>query len=200
MNYRRELEDLTLHEAARKLFEIIALTKVEEAAVAELTEKVKAERAALDAREAELEVVRQKAHLAEEQTEAAQKDAFVADNEVRTHETEGSRAKDKLFALDERRAAAQREQVDLERTIGELIVERDQLQGQLGSAAYVCAAHAKVVIVGKFFRTRSPSDFVRALLSSVVEAAMMMCSASFWPAMRGISELRLPQVPSVVGR
>ena len=135
VNYRRELEDLTLHEAAHKLFEIIALTKVEEAAVAELTEKVKAERAALDAREAELEVVRQKAHLAEEQTEAAQKDAFVADNEVRTHETEGSRAKDKLFALDERRGAAQREQVDLERTIGELIVERDQLQGQLGSAA-----------------------------------------------------------------
>ena len=66
--------------------------------------------------------------------------------------------------------------------------------------SYVCAAHAKVVIVGKFFRTRSPSDFVRALLSSVVEAAMMMCSASFWPAMRGISELRLPHVPSVVGR
>jgi chromosome segregation protein len=135
VNYRRELEDLTLHEAAHKLFEIIALTKVEESAVAELTEKVKAERAALDAREAELEVVRQKAHLAEEQTEGAQKDAFLADNEVRTHETEGSRAKDKLFALDERRAAAQREQVDLERTIGELIVERDGLQSQLGSAA-----------------------------------------------------------------
>src|SRR5512147_2458913 len=28
VNYRRELEDLTLHEAAHKLFEIIALTKV----------------------------------------------------------------------------------------------------------------------------------------------------------------------------
>ena len=135
VNYRRELEDLTLHEASHKLLEILALTKVEEAAVATLGEKVRAERAALDAREAELEVWRQKAHVTEERTEAAQKDAFIADNDVRTHETEIGRAKDKLTALDERRAAARTEQVDLERTIGELIVEKEGLEQQLAGAA-----------------------------------------------------------------
>jgi chromosome segregation protein len=135
VNYRRELEDLTLHEASHKLLEIIALTKVEDAAIAELGEKVQHERAALDARDAELTVVRESAHQAEEQTEAAQKDAFLADNEVRTHETEIGRAKDKLLGLDERRAVAQTEQLDLERTIGDLIVEKEGLEQQLGSAA-----------------------------------------------------------------
>ncbi|MBK8254379.1 MAG: chromosome segregation protein SMC [Polyangiaceae bacterium] len=135
VNYRRELEDLTLHEASHKLLELIALTKVEEAAVSELSEKVRAERAALDAREAELEVIRQTAHTAEEHTEAAQRDAFLADNEVRTHETEIGRSRDKLHSLDERRRAAMIEQVDLERTIGELITEKEQLEGQLSGAA-----------------------------------------------------------------
>src|SRR5262245_6352711 len=135
MSYRRELEDLTLHEASHKLFELLALAKVEEAAVAELGEKVRAERAALDAREAELEVVRQSAHAAEEHTEAAQQDAFLADNEVRTHETEIGRARDRLIALDERRAAAHKEQLDLQRTIGELVVEKEGLEQQLGAAA-----------------------------------------------------------------
>ncbi|MEZ4295322.1 MAG: chromosome segregation protein SMC [Polyangiaceae bacterium] len=135
VNYRRELEDLTLHEASHKLLEILALSKVEDAAIAEVGEKVKAERAALDAREAELEVVRQRAHSAEEETESAQKDAFLADNEVRTHETEIGRSRDKLVALDDRRRAAMTEQVDLERTIGELIVEKDGLEQQLAAAA-----------------------------------------------------------------
>ena len=135
VNYRKELEDLTLHEASHKLLELIVLKQVEDAAIAELSEKVQAERAALDAREAELEVVRQKAHDAEERTEAAQKEAFLADNDVRTHETEIGRAKDKLTALDERRAAARTEQVDLERTIGELIVEKEGLEQQIAGAA-----------------------------------------------------------------
>ncbi len=146
VNYRRELEDLTLHEASHKLLEILALTKVEEAAIASLSEQVKAERAALDAREAELEVVRQAAHSAEEDAEATQKDAFLADNEVRTHEAEIGRSKDRLASLDERRKAAMVEQVDLERTIGELIVEKEGLEAQLAGAADEEAREAELAM------------------------------------------------------
>ncbi|MNR61093.1 hypothetical protein D3C85_1827360 [compost metagenome] len=54
--------------------------------------------------------------------------------------------------------------------------------------------------VGKFLRTRSPSALVLALVSSVVDAAMIRCSDSLAPVIFGNSELRLPQAPSVVGR
>ncbi len=135
VNYRKELEDLTLHEAAHKLLELIVLTRVEDTAIVELSEKVKAERAALNAREAELEVVRQKTLATEDRSETTQKEAFLADNDVRTFETEIGRSKDKLTALDERRMAARFEQLDLERTISELIVEKEGLEAQLAGAA-----------------------------------------------------------------
>ncbi|MNV79314.1 hypothetical protein D3C71_1728590 [compost metagenome] len=56
-----------------------------------------------------------------------------------------------------------------------------------------------MVSVGKFTRTRLPSDLVLSEVSSVVDAAMIRCSASLVPAILGRSELRLPQVPRVIG-
>src|SRR5690349_7712241 len=58
VSYKNELEDLVLHEAAHKLLEITCLTKVEEAGKVVFAEKEQAARVALDAREAELEVLR----------------------------------------------------------------------------------------------------------------------------------------------
>src|SRR5262245_32746154 len=81
--YRNELEDLILHEASHRLLEIIALTKVEEGARAEQGERQEKAKAALGAREAELEVVRQEALRSEDKAEKAQQAAFLADNEVR---------------------------------------------------------------------------------------------------------------------
>jgi chromosome segregation protein len=129
--YRKELEDLILHEASHKLLELIALTKVEEAARAEQAEREQVARTALGAREAELEVTRQAALSAEDRAEKAQNAAFLADNEVRTHEAEIARSRDKLRHLEERRAAATVEQTDLERTIGDLVNEKAELEEQL---------------------------------------------------------------------
>jgi chromosome segregation protein len=131
--YRNELEDLILHEASHKLLELIALDKVEETARAEQAEREQVARAALSAREAELEVTRQAALTSEDRAEKAQNQAFLADNEVRTHEAEITRARDRFRHLDERRAQAAVEQGDLERTIAELVAEKAELEGQLAS-------------------------------------------------------------------
>jgi chromosome segregation protein len=129
--YRRELEDLMLHEASHKLLEITCIAKVEEAARMNVAEREQAARTALGAREGELEVVRQAALTAEDRAEKAQNAAFYADNEVRTLEAEIARSRDRLRHLDERRIAATTEQRDLERTVGELVAERAQLEAEL---------------------------------------------------------------------
>ncbi len=104
---------------------------MEEGARAEQAEREQAARAALAAREAELEVVRQAALTSEDRAEKAQNAAFLADNEVRTHEAEIARSRDKLRHLEERRAAATTEQHDLERSIGDLVREKAELEEQL---------------------------------------------------------------------
>jgi chromosome segregation protein len=146
VSYRNELEDLILHEAAHKLLEIIALHKVEEAARAEQAEREQAARAALAAREAELEVVRQAALTSEDRAEKAQNAAFLADNEVRSHEAEITRSRDRLRHLEERRAAATGEQHDLERSIGDLKREKSELEEQLLSVEHEESAEAERAI------------------------------------------------------
>ncbi|MFT3776457.1 MAG: chromosome segregation protein SMC [Minicystis sp.] len=129
--YRKEQEDLILHEASHKLLEIIVRRQVEEGARGEQSEREQVAKTALGAREAELEVVRQAALTSEEQAEKAQQAAFLADNEVRTNEAEIARSRDKLKHLEERRATATAEQTDLERTIGDLVREKTELEEQL---------------------------------------------------------------------
>ncbi|HSN98615.1 MAG TPA: AAA family ATPase, partial [Candidatus Nanopelagicales bacterium] len=135
VSYRKEVEDLILHEASHKLLEITVLTQREQGARAEHAEKEQLAKTALGTREAELEVTRLEALACEERAERAQNEAFAADNEVRTHEAEIARARDRLRHLEERRAAAAREQADLERTVGELQAERSQLEGELAAVA-----------------------------------------------------------------
>jgi chromosome segregation protein len=144
--YKNELEDLILHEASHRLLEIIALTKVEEGARAEQAEREQAARAALGAREAELEVLRQAALTSEDRAEKAQHRAFLADNEVRANEAEIARSRDKLKHLEERRAAATAEQGDLERSIGDLCREKGDLEEQLLSVEQEEAAEAERAI------------------------------------------------------
>ncbi len=131
--YRKELEDLMLHEASHKLLELISMRKFQAFARAEFAEKVLASRTALATRDAELEVQRLAVHQTEERADKLQNEAFGADNEVRTHQAELLRAKDKHRHLEERRAVATAEQLDLEKTIGDLVVERRQLEEQLAT-------------------------------------------------------------------
>ena len=146
ISYRNELEDLILHESSHRLLEIIALNKVEEGARAEQAEREQAARAALAAREAELEVVRQAALTSEDRAEKAQHAAFLADNEVRTHEAEIARSRDRFKHLEERRAAAAVEQADLERSIGDISREKGELEEQLLAVEHEEAAEAERAI------------------------------------------------------
>ncbi|EYF01778.1 chromosome segregation protein SMC [Chondromyces apiculatus] len=135
VSYRKEVEDLILHEASHKLLEITVLRQREQAAHRDFGEREQVARTALGTREAELEVSRQEALACEERAERAQNEAFAADNEVRTHEAEIARARDRFRHLEERRTAAAREQAELERSIHELTAERAQLEAQLGAVA-----------------------------------------------------------------
>jgi chromosome segregation protein len=141
--YRNELEDLILHEAAHRLLEIVAMRKVHESAHAEQSEREQAGRAALAAREAELEVVRQAALDREDRAEKAQNAAFLADNEVRTHEAEIARSKDRLKHLEERGAAAAVEQRDLERSVEDLRREKVEIEEHLLSVEQEEASEAE---------------------------------------------------------
>ncbi len=132
--YKNELEDLVLHEASHKLLELIVRAQVQEAARAETTEAAQAGRAALGAREAELEVHRQAAFVAEDRAEKAQTAAFHADNEVRTHEADLARARDRQRSMDERRRAATIEREDLAKQIVDLEAERVTLEDALIAA------------------------------------------------------------------
>jgi chromosome segregation protein len=135
-----------LHEAAHKLLEVIARTKVEEASRALEAETTTRSRAALDAREAELEVSRQSTAGAEEAAEKAQNAAFLADNEVRTHEAEITRSRDRLRHLDERRVAAGMEQVDLARSLEGILAETVELESRLSQAEHDEANEAEVAL------------------------------------------------------
>ncbi|WP_437309146.1 chromosome segregation protein SMC [Sorangium sp. So ce388] len=131
VNYRKELEDLVLHEASHKLLELTVLTQRESFGRAEHAERAQVARTALAAREAEIEVTRLEALACEERAEKAQNEAFAADNQVRTHEAEIARARDRLRHLEERLVTAAKEQGELEKTVEELTTEKAQLEAQL---------------------------------------------------------------------
>ncbi|MCA9621570.1 MAG: chromosome segregation protein SMC, partial [Myxococcales bacterium] len=129
--YREELDDLVLWDASHKLLELTARSGVSRLALATAREQLQAERAAFDARDAELEVLRQQAKDAEQHAERAQNLAFLSDNDVREHDGQIQRASDRFNHLDNRLRQAQREQLELEDKSAQLDSERGELAEQL---------------------------------------------------------------------
>ncbi len=121
--YRAELDDMVLHEAAHKYLGIVAMQKHVSEALSEITTVADEKRAALVAREAELEGLRLRAIEAERTLEAAQTAHFAADNEVRALESEIARAKDQLATIKNREADAARE-------LDNVSTERELLAGE----------------------------------------------------------------------
>lgn len=134
VSYRKELDELVLHEASHKLLELTVRAQVDLNALESATEQEQQSRAALDAREAGLEAQRQAAHSAEERAEAAHTASFRADNDVRMHEAELERAREKMLELDERRRAALAEEQELRAKLEELAAERESLVEVLEAA------------------------------------------------------------------
>ncbi len=128
INYKGEVEDLVLHEASHRLLELIVRAQVEEVERASSSEESERLRAALAAREGEIEVTRQEALTREDEAERAQTAAFKADNEVRTHQAEIDRALERYRELEERRGLAGLEREDLSSKLEELANERESME------------------------------------------------------------------------
>lgn len=127
LRYRKEIDDLVLWEASHKLLELVVCTQVAEQARAAGDGLLQAQRATLDAQDAEVEVIRLRAHEAEQQAEQLQNEAFARENVVREHDVQIERASDRYGQIQRRLAAARQEQHELEDKARELVAERDSL-------------------------------------------------------------------------
>ena len=83
IEYRKELDDLSLHDASHRLLELIVTERVETEGLAETSEKAGASRAALRERETEIEVVREQSTVTEARSDEASRRAFEAALTVR---------------------------------------------------------------------------------------------------------------------
>lgn len=131
--YKREHDDLVLHEASHRLLEITARDKYECEALQAVRETVTRLRTELASREARLEAARAQALHLEQQADQAQNDAFRADNDVRSCEAEMDRARDKLQTLGERLRTGSDELAKLSRETEHLTAERATLRESLES-------------------------------------------------------------------
>ncbi|MFO0551847.1 MAG: chromosome segregation protein SMC [Polyangiaceae bacterium] len=134
LSYKSELEDLTLHEASHKLLELMVVHQVEASEreiAAELSQRFSVE---LGAKDATIEATRQRALAAEDAAEKAQTASYHADNEVRLHEAEMDRAREKYRTLEERRATSHKERRELSLRLEELAAEREGLEDSLRNA------------------------------------------------------------------
>jgi chromosome segregation protein len=131
ITYRTELDDLSLWDASHRWLELVACADVSGRACAELSERTERERALVDARDAEIEVMRQKAQEAEQAAERAQNAAFMSDNEVREWESEIERSADRYAHLAERLRRDRDEQLGLQQRADALESEREVLADQL---------------------------------------------------------------------
>jgi chromosome segregation protein len=109
IEYRKELDDLSLHDASHRLLELIVTERVETDGLAEASEKAGSSRSALRERELEIEQVREQSSQTEARTDEASRRAFEADNEVSSLHAEIERSRDRLTHLGDRIASGRSE-------------------------------------------------------------------------------------------
>jgi len=141
--YRSEVEDLQLYEASHRYLELTGWVKLETAAVEGHTLEHEEARAALVAREAELESGRLGAHEAEARLEACTTANFAAENAVRAEEAAISRARDRIQALVRREAEAEAELKSVSSQQGSLGEELAIVSAELDSLSMDEGAQAE---------------------------------------------------------
>src|SRR5215212_792708 len=102
IEYRKELDDLVLHDASHRLLELIVTERVETDGFSAASEQATSERTRLRDAEAALEAAREAAMSIELRADEASRRAFEADNEVSTLQAEIERSRDRLAHLTER--------------------------------------------------------------------------------------------------
>ncbi len=130
ITYRKELEDLQLHDASHRFLELVGWKKLHAEEVDERTLSTDQSRADLTTREAELEVARQDAFTVEEEVERAQTRAFSAENAVRAEEGAISRSKDRLEVLRAREGQAEAESREIQAQRDALVREQTAFEDE----------------------------------------------------------------------
>jgi chromosome segregation protein len=131
IEYRKELDDLSLHDASHRLLELIVTLRVETDGLAEASESAGASRAALRERETEIEVVREQSGVTEARTDEASRRAFEADNEVSTLHAEIERSRDRLTHLGDRIGAGRTELEDIKTRVTSLKTEQADFSSRI---------------------------------------------------------------------
>jgi chromosome segregation protein len=102
LDYRRELDDLVLHEASHRLLELIVTDQVERGAYQQATASTTDLRERLRDAEAVIDTARAETAGIEAEADSASQGAFEADNEVSSLLSEIERARDRLSHLGQR--------------------------------------------------------------------------------------------------
>ena len=131
IEYRKELDDLSLHDASHRLLELIVTERVETDGLAEAGEKAGSSRTALRERETEIEVVREQSSVTEARTDEASRRAFEADNDVSTLHAEIERSRDRLTHLGDRIGAGRTELEDIATRVLSLKAEQTDFSSRI---------------------------------------------------------------------
>jgi chromosome segregation protein len=131
IEYRKELDDLSLHDASHRLLELIVTERVETDGLAAASEKAGAARGALREREGEIELVREQSSAIEARNDEASRRAFEADNDVSTLHAELERSRDRLSHLGDRIAAGRTELDDIRTRVLTLKQERADFSSRI---------------------------------------------------------------------
>ena len=131
IEYRKELDDLSLHDASHRLLELIVTERVETDGLAAASESAGASRTALRERESEIEVVREQSGITEARTDEASRRAFEADNDVSTLHAEIERSRDRLTHLGDRIGAGRIELEDISTRVTSLKTEQTDFRSRI---------------------------------------------------------------------
>jgi len=109
IEYRKELDDLVLHDASHRLLELIVTERVESQGFSGANERAQAARSSLRDADVLLDAAREEALAIEIRADETSRRAFEADNEVSSLVADLERSRDRLTHLTERLDAVQTE-------------------------------------------------------------------------------------------
>ncbi|HTA90348.1 MAG TPA: AAA family ATPase, partial [Polyangiaceae bacterium] len=109
IEYRKELDDLVLHDASHRLLELIVTERVESDGFSAANERSQGARASLRDSDVLLDAAREEALAIEIRADETSRRAFEADNEVSSLLADLERSRDRLTHLSERLDAVQTE-------------------------------------------------------------------------------------------
>jgi chromosome segregation protein len=127
IEYRRELDDLVLHDASHRLLELLVVNRVEREASDELNAQTGGMRDRLREADGSIEGVRRESAMAEARTDEASRQAFDADNSVSALHAELDRLRDRISHLTTRLDSGRNELGTIDVRVGELDREREEL-------------------------------------------------------------------------